>query len=151
MAQKQGSTLVGGPGGEATRELLRFDVLGIQFHGSKVGQRPGRGSRGEGGSCVLTFWGFNFMAQKQGSGVQGAKPSGSSCILMFWVPNFMAQKHVKYFVIWQFWVSFVSHHSLACAIYDQPILGGGGGGGGGGGAPPPPPRRHPRQKWEEDI
>jgi hypothetical protein len=36
MAQKQDSALVGGPGGEAPRELLHFDVLGTQFHGSKA-------------------------------------------------------------------------------------------------------------------
>jgi hypothetical protein len=45
MAQKQGSSLVGGPEGEAPWEFLHFDVLGIQFHGSKAGQLPGRGSR----------------------------------------------------------------------------------------------------------
>jgi hypothetical protein len=54
----QGSALVGGPGGEAPRELLHFDVLGTQFHGSKARQRPCRGS------SILMFWGPNFMAQK---------------------------------------------------------------------------------------
>jgi hypothetical protein len=36
MTQKQGSSLVGGPGGQAPWELLHFDVLRTQFHGSKA-------------------------------------------------------------------------------------------------------------------
>jgi hypothetical protein len=36
MAQKQDSALVGGQGGEALRELLHFDVLRTQIHGSKA-------------------------------------------------------------------------------------------------------------------
>ena len=35
-------------------------------------------------------------------------PPGSSCILVFWGPNFMAQKHVKYSVITQFLCNFVT-------------------------------------------